>query len=154
MLAVVQKFANVPGMNLEDHPGDIIHKAREMANVSAAAAAAAAGLTEAQLSELEALGKSSKPIIFTALGKLLDLDPQKLIGIAGGWRPAPVDLSLWRELRVITTKTEQFSVNCFLVWDEVTREAALFDSGLDAQPVFDFVASEQLSLRHIFITHS
>ena len=141
-------------MNLEDHAGDILRKAREMAKVSVPAAAAAAGLSEAQLTELEAIGKTSKPIIFTALGKLLGLDPQKLAGIAGGWLPAPVDLSRWRELRVITTRTDQFSVNCFLVWDEVTREAALFDSGLDAKPIFDCVASEQLNLGHIFITHS
>jgi hydroxyacylglutathione hydrolase len=141
-------------MNLEDHVGDIIRKAREMAKISTDTAAAAAGLSEAELSELEATGKSAKKINFTALGKLVGLDPQKLVGIADGWLPAAVDLSSWRDLRVITTRTDAFAVNCFLVWDEVTREAALFDTGLEAKPILDCVAAEHLALRHIFITHS
>ena len=40
-------------MNLEDHLGDIIRKARAMSNVSATAAAKAAGLTETDLAALE-----------------------------------------------------------------------------------------------------
>jgi hydroxyacylglutathione hydrolase len=63
-------------------------------------------------------------------------------------------LSQWRELRVFTTADDGLTVNCYLVWDEVTREAALFDTGLDAQPILDCVAENQLQLRHIFITHS
>jgi glyoxylase-like metal-dependent hydrolase (beta-lactamase superfamily II) len=41
-----------------------------------------------------------------------------------------------------------------LIWDPATRDAALFDTGLDAQPVLDVIAAEGLALRHIFITHS
>ena len=40
-------------MNLEDHPGDIIHKARIMSNVTTAAAAMAAGISEGELAALE-----------------------------------------------------------------------------------------------------
>jgi len=141
-------------MNLEDHIGDIIRKACEMSNVSAASAAAAADVSGAEFSELEASGQTAKKINFVALGKAIGLDPQKLEGIADGWLPSPKDLSVWRELRVITTRTDQFSVNCFLAWDEVTRDAALFDTGLDAKPILECVAAEQLSLHHIFITHS
>ena len=141
-------------MNLEDHIGDIIRKAREMTNVSAATAAGAIGISEAELAELEASGKTTKKLNFATLGKMVGLDPQKLAGIAEGWLPAPKDLSVWRELRVITTRTDDFAVNCFLVWDEVNREAALFDTGLAAKPILELVAAEQLALRHIFITHS
>jgi len=141
-------------MNLEDHAGDIIRKARDRSNVSAAAAAAAAGVSESEFSALEATGQTTKTINLAALGKAIGLDPQKLEGIVGGWLPTAVDLSPWRELRVITTRTDDFSVNCFLAWDEVTREAALFDTGLDAKPVLECIAAEDLSLRHIFITHS
>ena len=141
-------------MNLEDHLGDILRKARTMSNVSAAAAAAAAGIDEAGLAALEETGNVSTKINFAALGKLLGLHPQKIEAIAGGWRPAEKDLSGWRELRVFTTAGEGLTVNCYLVWDEVQREAALFDTGLDAKPVLDCIAAEQLQLRHIFITHS
>ena len=141
-------------MNLEDHLGDIIRKARAMSNVSASAAAAAAGVSETELSALEETGQLAKKINFSALGKIVGLNPQKLEVIAGGWLPAPKDLSRWREIRLFTTAGGGLTVNCYLVWDEVTRDAALFDTGLDAKPVLDCIGAEQLQLRHIFITHS
>ena len=141
-------------MNLEDHLGDIIRKARAMTNVSTATAAKAAGIPENDLAALEEAGQSAEKINFAALGKILDLDPQKLEAIANGWNPGKVNLSQWREIRVFTTAGDGFTVNCYLLWDEVTRDAALFDTGLDAGPIFDCIAAEQLQLRHIFITHS
>jgi glyoxylase-like metal-dependent hydrolase (beta-lactamase superfamily II) len=141
-------------MTLEDHLGDILRKARAMSGVSSSAAAAAAGISEAELAAVEQSGQAVKKINFAALGKILGLNPRKLEGIANGWLPAPKDLSAWRELRVFTTAGEGLTVNCYLVWDEVTRDAALFDTGLDAQPILDCVAENSLQLRHIFITHS
>jgi hypothetical protein len=116
-------------MNLEDHLGDIIHKARAMNNVSSAAASNAAGISEKELSAIEETGKFSGKINFIALGNLVGLHPQKLEGIANGWKPAEKDLSRWREIRVFTTHGDSFSVNCYLIWDEVQRDAALFDTG-------------------------
>jgi len=142
-------------VQLEDHLGDIIRKARVMTNVSSAAAAAAAGISESQLAALEASGQGGQALNFPTLGKLLSLQPQKLEAIAKGWLPSKIDLSAWREIRVITTRdTDGMAVNCYLLWDEVQRDAALFDTGLDAQPVLDLITSEGLMLRHIFITHS
>ena len=141
-------------MNLEDHLGDILRKARAMSNVTAAAAAQAAGLNAAELAALEESGKCSKRPNLAALATALGLNAAKLEGIAHGWEPSPKDLSAWRELRVFTTAGEGLTVNCFLVWDEVQREAALFDTGLDAQPILDCIAAEGLALRHVFLTHS
>ena len=141
-------------MNLEDHVGDIIRKARAMSRVSAAAAARAAGLTEAELAALEESGHASRKPNLAAVAALVGLHPGKLEAIANGWLPAAKDLSVWRELRCITTDTGGMAVNCYLVWDEVTREAALFDTGWEARPVSEMVAENRLQLRHIFITHS
>lgn len=141
-------------MNLEDHLGDIIRKARTMSNVSAESAATAAGLSQAELAALEESGKTAGKINFAALAPAIGLNAAKLESIARGWLPANKDLSAWRELRVITTTGEGMSVNCYLAWDEVTREAALFDTGFDVKPILDCIAAEQLQLRHIFITHS
>ncbi len=141
-------------MHLEDHTGDIIRKSRLMSNVSAAAAAAAAGISETDLSALEESGQTAKKMNFAALGQVLGLSPKKLEAVANGWLPAKKDLSGWRELRPFTTVSGNEPVNCYLVWDEVTRDAALFDTGYDAQPVLDCITAEQLALRHIFITHS
>ena len=46
------------------------------------------------------------------------------------------------------------TVNAYLTWDEVTREAALFDTGFDAAAVLALLEENQLTLKHIFITHS
>ena len=90
-------------MNLEDHLGDIIRKARAMSNVDLAAAAKAAGLTEAELAALEDSGTAAKPLNFASLAGLIGLDAGKLESIAKGWAPTEKVLSTWQELRVFTT---------------------------------------------------
>jgi glyoxylase-like metal-dependent hydrolase (beta-lactamase superfamily II) len=141
-------------MQLEDHLGDIVRKSCAANNISHAAAAKAAGISENEFAAFGETGICAKKINFTALAKLAGLNPAKLEALAQGWLPAPKDLSRWRELRVFTTAGEGLTVNCYLVWDEVQREAALFDTGLDAQPILDCIAENNLTLRHIFITHS
>ena len=141
-------------MNLEDHLGDIVRKARAMSHVPAAVAAEAAGISEDELSRLEESGKMAAKINFGALGKVLGLHSPKLEGIANGWLPETVDLGRWREIRAFTSSGEGLTVNCYLIWDEATREAALFDTGLNAAAPLDCLRQNELQLRHIFITHS
>lgn len=141
-------------MTLEDHLGDILSKARQAANVSLAASAKAAGLGESDYTNLEETGRFATRPDIQALARLLGLHGQKLEGIANGWLPAKIDLSLWRELRQITSRGPSYAVNCYLVWDEVTLEAALFDTGFDAQLIFDLIEQQQLQLKHLFITHT
>ncbi|MSU61282.1 MAG: MBL fold metallo-hydrolase [Pedosphaera sp.] len=141
-------------MNLEDHLGDIIRKARIAAKVSSVAAAQAANLAQETYAAIEDTGTSVLDVDLAALASVVGLQPQKLKRIANGWVPAAVDLSLWRELRRITTSCSDYSVNCYLIWDEVTREAALFDTGFEAGPIFQVIDENQIQLRHLFITHT
>lgn len=140
-------------MQLEDHLGDILRKGRQAKGIAASAAALAAGLTEPAYSALEETGRVSGQIQFAALGEALGLNGAKLEHIANGGLPAVPDLSLWRELRQITTRANGMDVHCYLVWDEVSREAALFDTGWDAAPVLKLIAENGLELRHLFLTH-
>jgi glyoxylase-like metal-dependent hydrolase (beta-lactamase superfamily II) len=140
-------------MDLEDHLGDIIRKARMMSGVSTAAAAEAAGVSASEYSRLEETGQSQAECRLAALAPLVGLNAQKLEKIATGWRPSAKDLSRWRELRVIVTAEGGMTVNCFLAWDPATREAALFDTGFEAAPVLKLIVQERLDLRHVFITH-
>jgi glyoxylase-like metal-dependent hydrolase (beta-lactamase superfamily II) len=141
-------------MNLEDHLGDIIRKARAMAGGSANDAARAAGMSEAEYSALEQSGNAAGKVNFSTLASLLQLNASKLEGIAKNWLPSPKDLGAWRELRQISTTEGGNEVHCYLIWDEVTREAALFDTGWDAAPALKIVEEEQLQLKHLFITHT
>ena len=142
------------GMNLEDHLGDIIRKARRAANVSPDVAAKAAGISVEELGALEEVGRTLKALNYPALAQTLGLNAPKLESIAKGWLPSPKDLSRWHELRVISTEQGGNTVNCYLVWDEVSREAALFDTGWTAEPVFKIIDDERLQFKHLFLTHT
>jgi glyoxylase-like metal-dependent hydrolase (beta-lactamase superfamily II) len=141
-------------MNLEDHLGDIIRKARGMSNVSGAAAAKAAGISEAELATLEDSGQPNGKADLSKLASVIGLDAAKLEAIAKGWLPAQKDLSVWSQLRPITTAGEGITVNAYLIWDEVSREAALFDTGWDPGEALSIIEHNKLQLRHLFITHS
>jgi glyoxylase-like metal-dependent hydrolase (beta-lactamase superfamily II) len=141
-------------MNLEDHAGDVIRKARMMAKVELATAAKAAGLNEAEYAALEDSGQSARKPNFAALGELLELNWMKLEGVFDGWLPSEKDLTVWREFRQISTEGSGMMVHAYLAWDEVTREAALFDTGWTAEPAFTLIEENQLQLKHLFITHT
>jgi glyoxylase-like metal-dependent hydrolase (beta-lactamase superfamily II) len=141
-------------MNLEDHLGDILRKSRKAANLSVEAAARTAGISEADLIGLETSGKTNTKPNLAALAPALGLSAAKLEGIARGWLPSEKDVKLWQELRVLTSKDGEDSVNYFLVWDDVSREAALFDTGFSADAAIALIEENQLQLRQIFITHS
>jgi hydroxyacylglutathione hydrolase len=141
-------------MNLEDHLGDVIRKARAMSNISPAAAAKASGLTEQELAALEDSGSSAKKPDFDELGELIGLNPGKLKSLAAGWVPSEKDLSIWPVLHQISTSAEGITVNSYLIWDEASREAALFDTGWDASQALKLVDENKVQLRHLFITHS
>ena len=140
-------------MQLEDHVGDILAKARAGSGLGMAEVAAAAGMETGEYEELEQTGRSRRSPDYARLGKLLSLDAGKLEGIAGGWVPQARALGTWKHLEKITTD-RGVAVNCYLIWDEATRDAALFDTGWDAGPVFELIGLHGLELRYLCITHS
>ncbi|MFM1944540.1 MAG: Zn-dependent hydrolase, glyoxylase family [Verrucomicrobiota bacterium] len=139
-------------MQLEDHVGDVLAKARKGLGLEVGELARLAGRSEGDYAGVEDSGDVSG-LDLAPLAQRLGLDGGKLSRVAGGWVPAVPDLGVWRELRVVTTE-RGMSVNAYLIWDEVTREAALFDTGWDAEPLVALIGENDLELRHIFITHS
>lgn len=55
------------------------------------------------------------------------------------------DFSRWRELRRASS--------AYVIWDEITREAALFDVSTNLDVVLQLIQQEELHLRHLFLTH-
>ena len=141
-------------MNLEDHAGDVIRKARMMVKIEPATAAKAAGLAESEYAVLEDSGQSTKKPNFAALAELLGLNGKKLEGVFNGWLPSKKDLGVWRQLRWLSTEGNGMIVHSYLVWDEVTREAALFDTGWEATQAFALIEQNRLQFKHLFITHT
>ncbi|HRY46858.1 MAG TPA: MBL fold metallo-hydrolase [Candidatus Paceibacterota bacterium] len=140
-------------MMLEDHVGDVIHKARRTANVPEELASKTAGISVNDLANLEATGQIEKPVDWDRLAALVGLHGRKLALLASGWSPARVDLATWQELRQIITTQEGNTVNCYLAWDPATRQAALFDTGWMEAPVVELLQKYRLRLDHIFVTH-
>jgi glyoxylase-like metal-dependent hydrolase (beta-lactamase superfamily II) len=139
---------------LADHLGDILRKAREAANISRETAAKAAGIEPGEYDAFEKSGTAPKGALLAPLATILGLNATKTQKIADGWLPPDFELSAWREIRVITTRDEDTTVNCYLIWDEISREAALFDTGWKAQPILDLISAESLELKHLFLTHT
>jgi glyoxylase-like metal-dependent hydrolase (beta-lactamase superfamily II) len=141
-------------MNLEDHLGDIIRKGRLASGIAVAVAAQAAGLSVPEFGALEESGHAPPSARLSALATAIGLDGPKLERVARGWLPEVPNLESWREVRQITTTAHDMSVHCYLIWDEVLREAALFDTGWNAAPILQIVEENGLTLRHLFLTHS
>ena len=139
---------------LEDHLGDVLRKAREAANVSVDVVAKVARLSRQAIEEVERTGKLPTGADLAPWAKLVGLHPGKADALARGWLPQSRDLTLWRELRVITTCKDGITVNCYLIWDEISREGALFDTGWDAEPILRTIDENNVNLRHLFLTHT
>jgi glyoxylase-like metal-dependent hydrolase (beta-lactamase superfamily II) len=141
-------------MALEDHVGDVLAKTRSALGISADDLAEAVGIAGRIYAALEETGRWDGKVPLGQLAQRLGLNAERLETLARGWEPARQDTGRWRELRKLTTGDGNLTVNCYVVWDEATREAALFDTGLEAGAVLGLVETEHLDLRYIFITHS
>ena len=90
--------------------------------------------------------------LINAMAGELELDGEKLIRSAKKeWCPAPVELL---GLRQISSAYGDMIVNAYVVWDEVSRNAWVFDTGTDAQPILEFIEEGRLKVDAIFLTHT
>ena len=46
-----------------------------------------------------------------------------------------------------------YATNCYLVWDETSRDCAVIDPGYDDPAILDTIRTEQLTLRAVLLTH-
>ncbi len=92
-----------------------------------------------------------------AIAPTLGLDADTLVELANrSWRPAAVDLDGLLQFNTVfdPDPDDMMTVNSYLVWDPQTKEAALFDTGADADPALAAVKELGLELKTLFITHS
>ena len=141
-------------MTTEDHAGDVIRKARQGLKISAEKVASIAKVDTFRLKQYEFEGAPLDGIDLAAVAQLLNLNGTSLQGLADGWEPQDISLAQWPHVEVIEGDTGGMSVNCFLVWDEATKQAALFDTGWIAEPITRILERHDLSLKYIFLTHA
>jgi len=135
---------------LEDNFADILGKALRGKDLSAPAAAKSAGLSEAAVDTLLA-GEFDEPAA-RALATVLQLNAEALVRLArGDYRP---QIACPLAMVAATTPYRDMTVNAYILWDEENRDAAIFDTGADAAPLLQAVASLDLNVVAIFLTHS
>lgn len=137
-------------MPLEDSFADVLGKACRGLGIGEADLAQRTGISVARVRE--ALAGEPDPEVLRAVAPALELDAAALLGLASGAAvPAPLSLD---GLARFTTNFGDMTVNAFLVWDATSKEAALFDTGADADPVLDFLEKNGLRARALFLTHA
>lgn len=135
---------------LEDSHLDIIGKVRRGLGLSDADLLAKAGITEAELADVDS-GNPDAPAL-AKVAAVLDLNVAALAAAARrAWAPAPVSLD---GLAPFNTTFDDMTVNAYLVWDPASREAVAFDTGADATGLLDFAREHGLSIRLILLTHT
>lgn len=135
---------------LEDFHEDILGKAMRGLGIGKNEMSQRLG---AQKPEIEAVlnGEVDETLIkFMAVE--LQLDSQKLIRSAKKlWHPAPPKII---GLKQISSDYGDMIVNAYVVWDENTKTAWIFDTGTDAEPIMDFIGEEKLKVDAVFLTHT
>jgi hydroxyacylglutathione hydrolase len=137
-------------LGLEDFHEDILGKAMRGLGIGKNEMALRLGVGKP---EIEAIlsGEVDENLIH-AMAAELELDGGKLICSAKKeWCPATLEIV---GLKQISSVYGDMIVNAYVVWCEDTKNAWIFDTGTDAQPILAFIEEEKLKVDAIFLTHT
>ena len=129
---------------LEDNFTDIIAKAQRGLGFTNEALATQSGATISEIENLKAglVDEVALRNVASALG----LGADAFFALAESrYKPTPVEEP--EGLGCFNSAFDDMMVNSFVVWDPSTKEAAIFDTGSDAQPMLDFAASHKLKVK-------
>lgn len=57
------------------------------------------------------------------------------------------------QVKIESVVVGPIKTNCYVVWNQDTKEALVFDPGDSSQKIYDFLVRNNLSLKAIFFTH-
>ena len=141
----------MPRIPLEDNFDDVIKKAQRGLRLNDSELAQRAGVTPADLRALR--GGAFDERVVRAVAPVLRLGADQLVALAQkAWYPDQVIPP--RGFAMFNTPYENMTVNSYLVWDQRSRLAAVFDTGATCEPMLDIIATEKLTVRYLFLTHT
>lgn len=137
-------------VDLEDFYEDIIGKAQRGLGLSDDDVVSRAGI-DAKAWQQAQDGNFDEATA-RAVAPVLGLDADALVAAGqGSWKPQPVELE---GLAQFNTPFGDMQVNAYVVWDPQSKDAVLFDSGSDADPMIAHVEKNGLQVREILLTHA
>jgi hydroxyacylglutathione hydrolase len=136
---------------LEDSFADVLGKAALGLNLGASEIAERSGLSQSAVEAL--LGGAFDAEAAAAVARPLGLDPVRVVALGSNSCPVP-EIEPPEGLLMFHTAFGDMAVNSYLVWDLATKDAALFDTGADADPALEALRDHGLTLRDIFLTHA
>lgn len=146
--AFTTRMGRIP---LEDNYTDVIGKAQRGLGVTDLQLAHRADVPLPVLAALK--GGEFDEVVARRVVPHLRLHRDSLVQLARKeWYPAHPQFPTG--FAASNTAMEEGAVNSYIIWDERTRQAAVFDTGMTAMPILDVVQSERLQVRYIFLTHT
>ncbi len=143
---------------LEDEFGDIIGKARRGQNLNLAQTAAAAGITESQLSRMEQYTLKPTESQVSELAKALNLNAAKLIDIATEtWQPALTESPYQGdncEVITVSAPVGGWPVNAYILICNATSASAIIDTAAHPNLILEQLAARSLNPTAILLTHA
>jgi len=140
---------------LEDFFGDIVGKARRGQGISEEALGRDTGLSARQIGQIESYALTPDDDSIRALAKSLNLDGEKLVGVAHGWVP-PQGNDVFEDQNIRVERLildAGMTVNCYLLKCKASGQGGVIDPGGQAQTILDAIAQFDLSVTHILLTH-
>ncbi|MEM0964696.1 MAG: MBL fold metallo-hydrolase [Verrucomicrobiota bacterium] len=134
--------------HLEDFSEDILSKAQSGLQLTNRELAERSGIELGLLKSLKS-GEVDEEAI-SAVAEQLNLDSKTLIQSAQkAWLPNPIELT---KGRVFVSHFRSMDVNAYLFYSN-DGGAVLFDTGVDAAPILEFLSKNQLELVGVVLTH-
>ncbi len=135
---------------LEDFYHDILGKAQRGLKLTDSELASRVGLPEEKLVEIKEGAFDATAV--RALAQEMGLNGTALVALGEGtYHPAEISL---KGLAGFNSPFEDMTVNSYVVWDESTKEAAIFDTGADATELLDFLGTHGLTAKLLLLTHT
>jgi hydroxyacylglutathione hydrolase len=141
----------MPRIPLEDSYDDVINKAQHGLAITDEQLAHRAEVSVEDLVAVKS-GKFNEAVT-RRVARHLRLHPDSLVQLAEkSWYP---EQPIFRTgFAAFNTPHEDMTVNSYVIWDERSRHAAVFDTGGSSQPMLDLIQGENLRVQYIFLTHT
>jgi len=135
---------------LEDNHEDIIAKAMRGKSIGKSMLADAIGVGKTDIEKV--LSGEVLEDVIARIGPQLNLDVEKLLIAANKhWSPRSVDTN---GVKKFVSDFGEMSVNSYVVFDQDSKKAWIFDTGTDCNSLISFIEEDGLKVDSILLTHT